>query len=168
MTTVFDDSMLRSERLMLRRWCKDDAPWYVASRDEAVFQWTTERRELTVAETEAAIEAVNGSDDVVSLAIVDAADNNLLGNLALVLAPDEETAEMMYWLAQDGRGRGIATESVQLVSEWALATLGLKTVWLKTRTDNVASQRVAERAGYARVVDDDEASWVLYELKTAV
>ena len=49
----------------LRPWEQADAAWYVAARDEEVFRWTTERRDLTVAETAAAILRVNASADVI-------------------------------------------------------------------------------------------------------
>lgn len=59
-------------------------------------------------------------------------------------------ASIGYWLAAAARGRGLATEALRLVSGWGLGTLGLARISLTTDPDNVASQRVAERAGYQR------------------
>jgi len=61
------------------------------------------------------------------------------------------TGEVMYWLAPWDRRRGIATKAVALLCEWALTGLGFTHITLKTNMDNVASQRVAERAGFHRV-----------------
>ena len=57
---------------------------------------------------------------------------------------------MGYWLLPEGRGRGYATRSVRLLSEWALSSLGIARLQLWTEPDNVASQRVAERSGYVK------------------
>jgi RimJ/RimL family protein N-acetyltransferase len=55
-----------------------------------------------------------------------------------------------YWLAPEGRGRGAMTRALVLVSRYAFEERGLKSLELFTLPDNVASQRVAERAGYRR------------------
>lgn len=55
-----------------------------------------------------------------------------------------------YWLAPEGRGRGAMTQALVLVSRYALEARGLEMLELYTLPDNVASQRVAERAGYTR------------------
>lgn len=55
-----------------------------------------------------------------------------------------------YWLAPEGRGRGAMTRALVLVTRYALEERGLESLELYTLPDNVASQRVAERAGYER------------------
>lgn len=135
---------------MLRPWTVDDAAWYVAARDEEVFRWTTERRGLTVAETEAAILRVNASDDVISWAITDARGTTLFGNLALVYDQATGCAEVSYFLAAAGRGRGLATAAVSTVCEWAFANLATDRILLQTRPGNTRSQAVAQRAGFVR------------------
>lgn len=56
-----------------------------------------------------------------------------------------------YWLAPWARGRGVMTESVRTVVQWARGEHGVKRLFLTTHPDNVASQRVAERAGFKRI-----------------
>jgi len=102
--------ILVQDEVLLRPWQVADATWYVEARDEEVLRWTTERRDLTVEETEDAIQAVNARDDVASFAIIDTSCNELVGNIAAVKdESDVREAEVMYWLAASGRGRGIAT-----------------------------------------------------------
>jgi RimJ/RimL family protein N-acetyltransferase len=60
----------------------------------------------------------------------------------------DSTAHVFYWLAAEARGRGYATRAVRLISEWAFTALQLERLELYTHPDNVASRRVAERAGY--------------------
>jgi RimJ/RimL family protein N-acetyltransferase len=59
-------------------------------------------------------------------------------------------AEVGYWVARGVRRRGVATRSVRLTSSWALRSLGIARLELMTRVENVASQGVAERAGFTR------------------
>lgn len=57
-------------------------------------------------------------------------------------------AEIGYWLAPAGRGRGLMTRAVRLASDWAFDSLGLARISWYARSDNTASRRVAEGAGY--------------------
>ena len=84
------------------------------------------------------------------LAICGAASDAILGSTGLHLREEPEVAEIGYWVARDARRRGIATRAVRLVSRWALGELGIQRLELMTRTDNAASQGVAERAGFTR------------------
>ena len=51
-------------------------------------------------------------------------------------------------VAAEARGQGIAGRSVALLTRWGFDELGLERIELRIDTDNVASARVAERAGY--------------------
>jgi RimJ/RimL family protein N-acetyltransferase len=141
--------VLHGDDFLLRTWRTEDARWYVESRDEEVFKWTEERRDLTVEQAEEGIRQANKNPDAVCLAIVDNKSSELLGNIALEFkGSDRSTAEIMYWLAPQARGRGIATNSVRLLCKWAFESLGLEQVTLKTRPGNTPSQLVAQRAGF--------------------
>ena len=56
--------------------------------------------------------------------------------------------EIGYLVAAEARGQGIAGRSVALLTRWGFDELGLERIELRIDTDNVASARVAERAGY--------------------
>ncbi len=107
----------------LRPWRVDDAVWYMALRDEEVFRWTTERRDLTRAEMVDAIRRVNASDEVSSWAITDKTGDTPLGNLALVYDATAACVEAMYFLGAAGRGRGLATAALTTACQWAFANL---------------------------------------------
>jgi RimJ/RimL family protein N-acetyltransferase len=62
----------------------------------------------------------------------------------------ENRAEIGYWVTREARGRGVATRTVLLVTHWALTDLGLTVIELLADVQNVASRRVAEKAGYTR------------------
>lgn len=58
------------------------------------------------------------------------------------------TTEVGYWTAPWARGRGVMTAAVSLLARWALAEQGFQRLELRAATGNVASQRVAEKAGF--------------------
>ena len=64
---------------------------------------------------------------------------------------DTSTAFIGYWLLPVGRGRGLATSAVRLLSAWAIRELGITTLRLHTASDNERSQRVAERSGFRKI-----------------
>ncbi|GAA1122718.1 hypothetical protein GCM10009582_19700 [Arthrobacter flavus] len=55
--------------------------------------------------------------------------------------------EVFYALKSAGRGRGAATGSVRLLTNW-LFDHGFSAVALETVAGNTASEKVAERAGF--------------------
>jgi RimJ/RimL family protein N-acetyltransferase len=83
-------------------------------------------------------------------AIVDA-EGTLLG---LALAPrieaEARTVELGYLVAPEARGRGVATEALRLLTDWAFRELAAERIELRISAGNRASQRVAERCGYVR------------------
>jgi RimJ/RimL family protein N-acetyltransferase len=87
--------------------------------------------------------------EVAAFAIADAADDMLLGSID-VRRLDDGRASIGYLLGASGRGRGVATRAVRLLSRWVLAELGVARLEIHARPDNPASQRVAERAGFTR------------------
>jgi RimJ/RimL family protein N-acetyltransferase len=58
-------------------------------------------------------------------------------------------AEIGYIFFPEGRGQGYATRAVRLVAGWVFG-LGVGRLQARTSLDNVASERVLERAGFQR------------------
>ena len=57
-------------------------------------------------------------------------------------------AEIGYWMSPSGRGRGLMTRAVRLVSAWAVDELHLTRITWFAIVGNDASRRVAEANGY--------------------
>jgi RimJ/RimL family protein N-acetyltransferase len=90
------------------------------------------------------------------------------GNGMSLLAWDAETAALVgsvglnavdwvdlranigYWSAADARGRGVATRATRMLARWTLHSLGMQRVQIYADVVNLASQRVAARAGFTR------------------
>jgi RimJ/RimL family protein N-acetyltransferase len=76
-------------------------------------------------------------------------DGDFLGlALAVSIDRDARTVELGYIVAGPARGRGVATEALRLLTEWAFAELGAVRIELRISVANPASRRVAERCGY--------------------
>jgi RimJ/RimL family protein N-acetyltransferase len=63
---------------------------------------------------------------------------------------DDGRGQVGYWVLEDGRGKGRATHAVRLMASWALPEMRLGRLQLHTDPENIASQRVAEKAGFTR------------------
>jgi RimJ/RimL family protein N-acetyltransferase len=74
--------------------------------------------------------------------------------LGLALAPrierEAQTAELGYIVAPAARGRGVATATLRLLTDWAFEELDLLRLELLIESANEPSRRVAERNGYRR------------------
>ncbi|MEV5573999.1 precorrin-2 C(20)-methyltransferase [Spirillospora sp. NPDC052269] len=87
----------------------------------------------------------------VHLAITDRETDTLIGFFGMFRVDSlHDSCEVGYALRQSTRGRGHATEALRLACDWALSDCGLHRVELRTLKDNVASMRVAEKAGFRR------------------
>lgn len=132
------------ERTTLRPWRAGDAAWYVEARDDTVLAFTTERADLTADDVVAAIEAADASDSVAAFAIEDD-QRRLVGNLAVEI--DGDVAEVSYFLAPAGRGRGLMTDALRSVTGW-LRSRDVGTVRAVTARGNDASAAALVRAGF--------------------
>ena len=73
-------------------------------------------------------------------------EDRLLG--AVGLTPEEETAELGYWLSQAHWGLGIATEAAQAIVDFGFERLGLAHLTSGYFEDNPASGRVLTKLGF--------------------
>ncbi|HST25825.1 MAG TPA: GNAT family N-acetyltransferase [Gaiellaceae bacterium] len=86
-----------------------------------------------------------------AFAITDAATAEVLGSVGVHwLDPENDVAEIGYWVRSESRGRHVATRATRLAAEWAIRSCGTKRLQLRADERNVASQRVAEAAGFRR------------------
>ncbi|MFE6869389.1 GNAT family N-acetyltransferase [Kitasatospora sp. NPDC057692] len=80
------------------------------------------------------------------------AEGELVGNIVLKRgAPGSAGSEVGYWTAAAARGRGVAPRALAALTAWASETFaadGLVRLDLFHEGDNLASCRVAEKAGY--------------------
>jgi RimJ/RimL family protein N-acetyltransferase len=156
LTPTPPDPPLSDEVVRLRPWRLDDVPAVAAACGEreiarwldAIPQPYTEADARTYIEgtMQAWREGVGAP-----FAIVDRESGVLLGSIGLrVHDLAHGVCEVGYWVGKEARGRGVATRAVRLLAAWALDALGAERLQLRAEAKNVASQRVAERAGFRR------------------
>lgn len=144
---------LRDGDLVLRRPRPEDAEAIEAAcRDPEIPRWTLVPSPYSLADAEAFVAASaeeEAAGKSVSLLAVDAADGRLLGSFSIMeLDGEPGFGEIGYWVAAEARGRGVATRAVRLLADWARGELGLTRIEILPHKDNLASRRVAERAGF--------------------
>lgn len=139
----------------LRAWRDSDVGALVAAcQDPEIARWTSVPHPYGAADARTYLMQRYGAiqaDSAAPFAIVDRDIGELLGSVALNwLDWRHLRGEVGYWLALEARGRGHATRAVRLISQWGFEKLGLERIELLAATQNPASQRVAERAGFVR------------------
>lgn len=132
--------------LTLRPWGPADVAFvFDACQDPEIARWTTLPHPFTARD---AVEVVTTTGDGTHrFAVVLTDTGELLGSV-LVRAADDPPGEISYWMAREARGKGHAADALTAVARWALTSLGLDAVWLRVARGNVASVRVAEKAGF--------------------
>ncbi len=89
-------------------------------------------------------------NDEWSFLIVDAEDR-LLGSCGLHrLSLKDGVAELGYWVRTSAARQGVATTATRQLCQWAFDEAGLDRIEILASLENVASQRVAEKAGGVR------------------
>ena len=148
---------LADEVVALRPWRPSDAPVVVAALDgdPEITRWLDQvPQPYGLDEAHAYIAACRRGWEEgtgASFAVLDAADERVLGSLGIRLADlPVGVAEAGYWVAREARGRGAATRALRLAARWILGHEGIERLQLRTDALNVTSQRVAEKAGFRR------------------
>ena len=137
---------LEDEAVRLRPFTEADVQALVAClNDPEISRWTRIPFPYSEADARAFILSTNER----AFAITDRRSGELLGGIGLRLATDR-IGEVGYWVKRDARGRGVATRALRLVSRWALEGEALARLQLTAEPENVASLRVAGKAGFTR------------------
>ena len=85
-----------------------------------------------------------------SFLIVDENDSVLGGCGIHRLDLKNGVGELGYWVRTQSTSQGIATEATRQLCRWAFSENGLQRIEILASVENVASQRVAEKAGGIR------------------
>jgi RimJ/RimL family protein N-acetyltransferase len=148
---------LVTERLVLRPFeAADAADVHAVWNEEAYLRFAPIGLPTAGADLQTAIEwCTSGVEErrrggqAASFAVQPRAGGRLVGHVALFGTDwTAMVTEIHYWTAPWARGNGYAAEAVRAVASWALTTQGFARISLTAVMDNVASQRVAEAAGF--------------------
>lgn len=145
---------ITEDDLLLRPWRPADAEAvYRACQDPDIQRWTTvpvpylmEHATGFVADAAPAAWA-NGA--AAEFAVVDRLTGELIGSCGLITIDHRlRSAEIGYWVAPRGRGRGVAARATRAIAHWAFDRLGLRRIVWQAELGNHASRLVAMRAGF--------------------
>lgn len=139
------------ERCTIRSWEPEDAGSLVLNADNK-HVWRTLRdrfpRPYRRPNAEAWIHHARSMHPETAFAIV--VDGEAAGGIGVELLADvyRGTAEIGFWLGQSWWGRGIATEAVGALTDWAFDQFNLRRIYASVFESNPASARVMEKCGY--------------------
>lgn len=128
----------------LREWREEDAPVIVKA-----FQAPDMRTQasLPILTEQDAVGWIKAWRDV-GHAFAVTLDGVVMGNVAVTGIDRHDNGWVSYWTVAEARGRGVAAEGARKLAEWAFSERGLYRLELGHRTNNPASCRVAEKAGF--------------------
>jgi [ribosomal protein S5]-alanine N-acetyltransferase len=142
---------LRLSQCTVRSWRRRDAP-SVARHANNYQIWRNVRDRFphpyTLMDAEEWVRYAGRESPEQSWAI--AVDDEAVGGVGLVAQEDihRRTAEIGYWLGEAFWGRGIMTEAVRAVTDYAFETFDIVRIYAGVFETNLASMRVLEKAGY--------------------
>jgi RimJ/RimL family protein N-acetyltransferase len=140
----------------LRPWRVTDAPALVAAWHDPVIRDRLcvpgPADEASAASWISRRERARADGRSVDLAVTDPPSGTVIGEVGLSqLDPVRRAALVGWWIAEDWRAQGRASEAVRLMVDWALSDGHLEAVMAEIAADNPASVAVARRAGLRRV-----------------
>src|SRR4051812_25550169 len=140
--------------VLLRPWRDSDVPQMVeACKDPEIPLWTAVPDPYTEEDARAWVRgeltAGEPPGDRVSFAVAEPADDaRLLAAMSIQRIFRGSSGEIGYWCAPWARSRGVMTRAVRLLAQWSLEEFELRRIELVIAVENIASNRVAEKAGF--------------------
>ena len=130
----------------LRELRPDDVTWiHEACQDSEIQRWTLVPRPYTRADAEW---FVDNDPEWLSRVVVAAESGEPLGMIGVHDVVDG-VANIGYWIAPWGRGRGAASAAVKHIVELVGSMTRLNAVTARVAEGNLASRTTVERAGFA-------------------
>jgi RimJ/RimL family protein N-acetyltransferase len=93
------------------------------------------------------ISTLQESETDIVWGIVLKASKMLIGAIGLIVDPQDENAELGYWIGQESWGNGYCTEAAKAVIDFAFEELGLNRVHAHHFLKNPASGEVMKKIG---------------------
>src|ERR1022692_2042744 len=125
MTIGFREAELRNRTIVLRRWAGKDIPMLVnACQDDSIRRWLPHviPQPYTVAHARHFVSEIAPADweagRAAHFAVADAADEVLMGSVALMAVDEPGVGEIGAWTAPAHRRKKVASKAVQIVAAW--------------------------------------------------
>ena len=145
--------MLKTERLILRKWTEEDAEsLFEYAKDPEIGPAAGWPPHKSVEESRAVIK--NVFDGAECYAICEKENNIAIGAVELKLngytnkTKRDDECELGYWLGQPFWGRGYMPEASRELLRHGFEDLGMTTIWCAYYDGNLKSKRVQEKLGF--------------------
>lgn len=162
----FEAVELRTERLLLRPYLPSDAEAVLAAaNDETIQRWLPLPSPYTIddarfwttvlapgmRERGEGIEWAATRLDTGDTGGTEPAHGGFVGSFGIKRVDwRARTGEIGYWVGPWARGANLATEAVRAIARWFLVDQRFERLELRAAPGNLASRRVAEKAGFTR------------------
>jgi precorrin-6Y C5,15-methyltransferase (decarboxylating) len=175
----FSNTTLTAGELLLRPLTEADIDEVTAAcQDAEISRWLPLPRPYTRASAEwfVGTYAPDLCDSGAGIVLAIESAGRLAGVIDLrALSWPKKVARVGYWVAPWARARGAATQATRALCRWAILEKRFERVELRAASGNVASQRVADKAGLTRegllrnvgVLPDGRVDMVVYSLIAA-
>jgi RimJ/RimL family protein N-acetyltransferase len=146
---------LKGDGITLRSFVAEDFPGLLAIvQDPCIVRFShlpsAWRTEAGAREYIGSLPGLASRGERIDLAIEDSRPGSLIGHVALRgISWRRRQADVATWVASEARGQGTATKALQMISDWAFSELGMLRLKADPDFDNLASQRMLERAGFS-------------------
>ncbi len=148
-----NEKMLRTERLILRRWEDSDAEdLYRYASDPDVGPIAGWPAHQSLDESRDVIKNVFNGKEAYAVCLKE--DGKAIGAIELKLnghtdmTDRDDECELGYWLGKPFWGQGIMPEAVKEMLRHAFLDLGMQKVWCGYYEGNIKSKRVQEKCGF--------------------
>ncbi len=147
---------IESPRLLLRRYQLSDASWLVdifkQERERLRNDFPTRVALVTEADAEAFLTHLLHEwrcRSALYFAVWDKLQRQYIGEVGVKdIVWSIPKGDVGYFVVRKAEGKGMATEAVGLLVEFAFDVLRMKKLQIRCATDNLRSRRVAERCGF--------------------
>ena len=129
----------------IREIAESDANWIVdACQDKEILFWTTVPRPYTLQHAQSFI---RGEFPEYKIWVIEDNRSKPVGIISIHTVDEVGNAEIGYWVAPWGRGKGAIKDAISLVEDYAKSDPKIKFLQACIADLNIASQKVVESAG---------------------
>ncbi len=153
-SNVFPAQLLQHDAIILRMLRDSDAPLItIAANDPEIQKWLPLPTPYTVDNAKWFINehAVSAHTSGTGIVFAIEQNNTFVGCIDIKRTEWlNGNCEIGYWTTPEQRGHGYMVQALGMLSKWVLVEQGFFRVEVRVATENRASQRVAEKAGFVR------------------
>ena len=129
----------------VREIAESDANWiFEACQDKEILFWTTVPRPYTLQHAQGFI---RGAVPEYKIWVIENKESKPVGIISIHTVDEAGNAEIGYWMAPWGRGKGATKDAISLVGNYVKTDPKIKFLQACISDLNIASQKVAQSAG---------------------